>query len=491
MKKLFLLLLAAASISGAAEIGLGPHQVMSAWGGAMTKTADAVELKTTKIGRIFLARVRRRLPARLDLWGKTFTYTFRACGKGKINVSFYSVTSLYKEQFSAISPSIRLADGWQEYKVALRTLNPDIHSAYLVVELSGEGSFLRIADEKLNAPDPEKAPISAAPEFVMLPENGGAKIAFSAPECEKLSAFDGKKQLTLAGKDGAFTLEIPADAAPLGKSAPGSVQEAVAKVGVWDEKSGAARSVYASRLSDLEWSRFSGIASGIRLRGKMSVLFLGDSLSDFCRGFNFIDEIGFWVNKTNPGLFSFRNAGVAGFTFKQLHAGLVRPPAEASSPLKNLWDRKYDLIFVFLGHNDTVQYFDKAWKPIPGHQAETLNTYLPKVLAEIRKHSDARVIFVSPASMDQENCRKFAEQRKRPGQSYYLFGMPENLAPWCVALKQLAEKHGAGFVDLYTPSLALPEKWRVFTPIDGVHLMPRGQHFVAEILLRRLAAMPL
>ena len=73
MKKLFLLLLAAASISGAAEIGLGPHQVITrAWGGAMTKTPDAVELKTTKVGKTFLARVRRRLPARLDLWGKTF-----------------------------------------------------------------------------------------------------------------------------------------------------------------------------------------------------------------------------------------------------------------------------------------------------------------------------------------------------------------------------------------------------------------------------------
>jgi len=492
MKKMLLLLAAAASLAGAAEIKLSPHQVITrAWGGTMTKTPEAVEIKTTQIGKIYLARVRRRLPDRLDLWGKTFTYTFRACGKGKINVSFYSVTSLYKEQFSAFSKGIKLTDDWQECKVALRTLNPDIHSAYLVVELGGEGSFLRIADEKLEVPGPDVSPISAAPEFVMLPEKGGAKITFSAPGREQLSAFDGKKQLALTGKDGVFTLETPADIAPLGKSIPGSVQEAVAKTGVWDEKSGTAKSVYVSRLSELEWSRFSGIASGIHLRGKLNALFLGDSLSDFCRGFNFIDEINFWINKTNPGLFSCRNAGVAGFTFKQLHAGLVRPPADASSPLNDLWDRKYDLIFIFLGHNDTVQYFDKAWKPIPDRQVETLETYLPKVLTEIRKHSDARIILVSPASMDQENCRKFAEQRKRPGQSYYLFGMPENLIPWCGTLKKLAEKHGANFVDLYTPSLALPEKGRVFTPIDGVHLMPRGQHFVAETLLRHLAAMPL
>jgi len=490
MKKLLLLLAAAASIAGAAEIKLGPHQVITrAWGGTMTKTADAVEIKTTKIGKTFLARVRRRLPDRFDLWGKTFTYTFRACGKGKINVLFYNVTSLYKEQFSAITPGIKLADDWQEHKVTLRTLNPDIRSAYLVVQLGGEGSFLRIADEKLEAPGPDVSPISAAPEFVMLPENGGAKITFSAPGCEKLSAFDGKKQLTLTGQDGVFTLELPADIAALGPNAPGAFLEAVAKTGVWDEKSGAAKSVYASRLTDLEWSRFSGISSEIRLRGKLSALFLGDSLSDFCRGFNYIDEIAFWINRSNPGSFSFRNAGVAGFTVKQLYAHLAKLPGAAKlDRMKALWEKKYDLIFIFLGHNDTVQHYDKTWAPVPHQQVRMLRTYMPKVLAEIRRHSDARIILVSPVAMDYENCKKSAAARKRPGQGYFLFAAPENLVPWCAALREIAEKHNTGFIDLYTPSLALPEKNKVFTPIDGVHLLPRGQHFIAEQLLRLFAS---
>ncbi|MBQ9501315.1 MAG: hypothetical protein IJU70_04060 [Lentisphaeria bacterium] len=493
MKKiLFLLALSALLPAGAAEIKLEKHEVIpSAWGGAMTKTADGVELKATQLRNMFLGRVRRQLPRELVLWGKGLTYSFRVCGKGRIGVFLYTLTSLYREETSAQTREIALTDDWRDCKVTLRTFRPDILKAYLVVEVKGEGSFMRLADEKLEMPDPEDREIAASPDFVMVPSKGGAAVEFTAPGREQLPAFDGKKRITLQGRDGVFTLNAPADIAPWGKAPKGSVQEGVAKIGVWDEKSGAAKGVYVSRLSDLEWSVFTDIAKAPRLNRKISALVLGDSLSDFCRGFNYIDEISFWINRNKPGNFTFRNAGVAGFTVKQLYAHLAGQHGAAElHRMKGLWNRKYDYVFIFLGHNDTVQYFDKAWNPVPHQQVKVLKEYMPKVIGEIRRHSDAKIVLVTPVAMDYENCKKFAESRKRKGQGYYLFAMPENLVPWCRALGEIAEKHAAACVDLYTPTVALPEKHKVFTPIDGVHLMPRGQHFIAEKLLRFLASQP-
>ena len=60
------------------------------------------------------------------------------------------------------------------------------------------------------------------------------------------------------------------------------------------------------------------IAGRIKLNQPVSVLFLGDSLSDFYRGYNYIDRIGFWVGKYNPGKFTFRNAGVGGDFCKRM-----------------------------------------------------------------------------------------------------------------------------------------------------------------------------
>jgi len=493
MKKiLFLLALSALLPAGAAEIALGKHQVItSAWGGTMTKTADGVEIKATQIRNMFLGRVRRQLPRELPLWGKSFTYSFRARGKGKISAFFYTLTSLYREETSGRTKDFELADDWRDFKVTLRTLRPDILKGYLVLEVNGQGTFVQLAGEKLETPDPEDRVIAASPEFVMVPQKGGAEVKFTAPGREKLTAFDGKKQITLQGRDGVFTLNAPSDIAPWGKAPKGSVQEGVAKIGVWDEKSGAAKGVYVSRLSDLEWSVFTDIAKAPQLNRKISALFLGDSLSDFCRGFNYIDEIAFWINRSHPGSFTFRNAGVAGFTVKQLYAHLAGQPGAAElHRMKDLWDRKYDYVFIFLGHNDTVQYYDKTWNPVPHQQVNVLKEYMPKVMGEIRKHSDAKIVLVTPVAMDYENCKKFAESRKRKGQGYYLFAMPDNLVPWCTALGEIAEKHAASCVDLYTPTVMLPEKHKVFTAIDGVHLMPRGQHLIAEKLLRFLASQP-
>lgn len=494
MKKTLLsVCFALAFLAGAAELKLGPHQVITAaWGGKMQKHPDCIELATTQKGSSYHCRMRRQIMTSIPLWGRKVIYTFSACGTGQFNAACYINTSLYNEKFVSRSKNIKLTKEWKEYSIPLFITEPDIRKIYVLLTTYGKDTTAKIKNDRLILADaPDKA-ISAAADFVMLPEKGSAKLTFTAPGRETLKAFDGAGEITLKGNNGKFTLETAPGTAELNTVVKGSVLGETALVGVWDEKNNMASSAYVSRVSDLQWSNFVNIAQGIQLKKPVSALFLGDSLMDYSRGFNFVDEISFWLNKNNPGKFTFRNAGIAGYTMQSMYRTIAKQPgARNLDRMKGLWDKKYDIIFIFLGHNDTVQNYGVKHEARPTQVEPSIKTWLPRLVGEIRKHSKARIVLISPASMDYDNCKKFAAKQKRPGRRYYLFGMPENLVPFCQGLKAFAGKSGLDYVDMYTPTLALPEKHRYFTAIDGVHLMPRGQHVIALELLKYLASKPL
>ena len=61
-----------------------------------------------------------------------------------------------------------------------------------------------------------------------------------------------------------------------------------------------------------EYDKFDAAARKIKAGKTFRSLIIGDSLSDYYRGRNYVNKLTFWLNKYNPGKFSFRNAGVAG-----------------------------------------------------------------------------------------------------------------------------------------------------------------------------------
>ena len=250
--------------------------------------------------------------------------------------------------------------------------------------------------------------------------------------------------------------------------------------------------VWISRISDAQYRKLDALASRVRMRKPLHVLFLGDSISDFLRGHNYIDKLAFWLNRRNPGMFSFRNAAVHGDfitrTLQRLKGMTGKPKAFKQYRYDGLWNEKYDLVYIWLGHNDTVSNttWDKTLKK-PRISPELQKKAYTQVIDEIRKHTRARIILVSAASLNEPVCIRQMRSMKRPDGLKYLFGRPELLEEWNRNLRQIAMERKVNCLDLYDALKNHPEKDSLFSQEDGVHPVEKGHDFLAGLFLRDFA----
>ncbi len=89
----------------------------------------------------------------------------------------------------------------------------------------------------------------------------------------------------------------------------------------------------------------------------VSVLFIGDSLSDFDRGSNHVDRLQSAFDAVWPGKVSIHNYAVRGDYIDRVLDRLDgKSGTYGLERYDGIWDRAYDWAFVSLGHNDT-----RAW----------------------------------------------------------------------------------------------------------------------------------
>ena len=219
----------------------------------------------------------------------------------------------------------------------------------------------------------------------------------------------------------------------------------------------------------------------------LQILYLGDSLTDFDRGMNYCDKVDFWLNQAFPGLASFHNAGVGGDYITRMEDRMYGRPAHRKEMYDGLWNEKYDLVFIFLGHNDTKTTAKSELK-VPVVPPEAQDESFRKVVAQIRQHSQAPIVFISGASMVEEICRRNYEKvlPTRPNSS--LFGLPEHVEAFNDVLQKLGKELGIAYLDVYAPMKNHPDKPSLFYPTDGVHLSTAGHAFVADAILAALAS---
>ena len=161
-------------------------------------------------------------------------------------------------------------------------------------------------------------------------------------------------------------------------------------------------------MSVLPRKQFAGLAARANaFAGKkpMRILYLGDSLSDFLHDHNYTDKVNFFLNL--HGKSSFRNAAVLGVyvtrtlqRMRGIHGGTK---AFKQFRYQDLWKEEYDLIFIWLGHNDTVS--NTRWSrdlSVPRILPPEQKKLYCELLGEIRRHSKARIILVSAASINFE-----------------------------------------------------------------------------------------
>ncbi|NMA39147.1 MAG: SGNH/GDSL hydrolase family protein, partial [Lentisphaerae bacterium] len=152
-----------------------------------------------------------------------------------------------------------------------------------------------------------------------------------------------------------------------------------------------------------------------------------------------------------------------------------------------LWNEKYDLVFIFLGHNDTRTTTESELKaPVVPPAAQDAS--FRKVVAQIRQHSQAPIVFISGASMVEEICRRNYEKALLTRPNSVLFGLPGHVEAFNDVLQKLGKELGIGYLDVYTPMKNHPDKPSLFYPTDGVHLSTAGHAFIADAILAALAS---
>jgi lysophospholipase L1-like esterase len=214
-------------------------------------------------------------------------------------------------------------------------------------------------------------------------------------------------------------------------------------------------------------------------------LFLGDGLTDFSRGFNYVDQVAYWLQRTHGGQFSFRNAGEGGDFITRVWQRLNESPkAYRLDAYNGLFDPPPTRIFIFLGHNDSKLTSGSGFT-LPMVSLEDFETTYAKVVQRLKSQTGAPVTVVSSTSSVYEITLPLAEQLLAQRGTASLFGKPEMLERFNTLAHKVALENGCDYVDVYEPTRSHPDKRTLFTS-DGVHLTVEGNHLIALELLKYL-----
>ena len=218
----------------------------------------------------------------------------------------------------------------------------------------------------------------------------------------------------------------------------------------------------------------------------VSVLYLGDSLSDFDRGSNHVDKLQAKLDGKWPGKFQIHNFSVRGDFIERVMDRMNAKEVPGLHRYKGIWDRHYDWAFVFLGHNDTRTRKDTGFT-VPHMSDAQVRDGFTALIALLKSKGISRIILLSSASSNFEGIRRRTALRiaaikagKGKDTPFAQFGDPKLLEAYNSIMSEMASNDPAvEYLDIYTPMKARPDKASLFRP-DGVHLSPMGQDYVAD-----------
>ncbi len=231
---------------------------------------------------------------------------------------------------------------------------------------------------------------------------------------------------------------------------------------------------------------YDAAARKIHSAKQISILYLGDSLTDFYRGGNHVDIASYFLNRNHCNI-EFTNYACRGDFISRVMARFNgEDTSRFSKYYEHVFDKKYDLAFIFLGHNDTVTRSTDKYVSSRVSLDEVRQQYR-KLFDLLKSKGTEKIVLISPASCNYEVCAARAAEKEAAGQEGVRFGNPEKLEAFASVIKELAQQNKFLYLDVYTPMKTYPRKAELFNP-DGVHLSPQGHEFIALKTLEFMAA---
>ncbi|MBM4079620.1 MAG: hypothetical protein FJ278_07965, partial [Planctomycetes bacterium] len=219
---------------------------------------------------------------------------------------------------------------------------------------------------------------------------------------------------------------------------------------------------------------FAAAADATKVEKPAQLIFVGDSLTAFYRGYNYVDKVRGWLQQKHGADVQVTNAGVGGDYTTRVLARLE----------KDVLDRKPTHVFIFLGHNDSKLKSTTDYKE-PVVLPETFDKEYREIVQAIKDKAKARVTIISATSSVYEITKATADKAREAGRAHNLFGKPEALEQFNAIARKAASDLGAGYLDVYEPTRTHPNKPSLFTP-DGVHISNEGNRVVALEILKYL-----
>lgn len=380
-----------------------------------------------------------------------------------------------------------LTDTWQELSYELQVLDPQVQSFGAAIEVRGEGGRALLDDAALVRVEPAGVALRITPPFAMVAAGDEARLEISAEDRGRRLS-QGSLRFFVCGPDAAIMCQDGSlDAAgttrypwPLPATAPTGIHRLIAL----HVESGAVAEAYVDIAEKLVIDAFERAAAKVKIEPLPAhLLFLGDSLTDFQRGYNYTDKLAFWLQRRFGDQVTFRNAGVGGDYISRVLERLNREPtSHRLSMYDGLFEPSPTYVFIFLGHNDskvssTSNYTAQAVLP------DKFEADYRTVLERIRAETKAKIILLSASSSVFEICQANADKATAANRPHSLFGKPEELERFNALTKRIAAQAGAAYLDVYQPTRTHPDKRSLFDPNDGVHLTNAGNGFITLRIL--------
>ena len=403
----------------------------------------------------------KELKGETDLFGVKYKYVFQICGQGVLKL-FLRLPEGKKRQFAARIP---LTEKWQDLSVSFVSLLPETDRTLLLeYVLEGEKDHFRLANDRFVRLSPAGGGIRSSAPFLMTVPGKEFRLHFSAPGLERVQFFDGlrEKEKKISG-----TLEIAVKAPAEG-----------IRTGLRDTGSGRFAYTYIHPVPAERWKEFEDVSGSISLKRPLRILFFGDELSDTRRNRNYIDMFSFWLNRCAPGRGHCINAALPGETIRLLHDSLTgKGFTFQRKALRRLPAGAVDVIFIFLGRNDTRCYYgrDRIAQTVP---PERLPHLWQETLRFLKKHTGARIVLMTPAPLVPSPANQALPR--------FVYGEPGRLEQYAEILKKTAAAEQVEILDLYSLMKKEKEVRSFFVPGKMI-FSPRGEEFTALQILRFMA----
>ena len=449
-------------------------------------SSGALQLRTTKKGKDHFGRimVQVSIPAvsfrkfRFSVWGK---------GQGKLHLGAIKYIPAVEGKphyaYDLQENPADLSEEWQQFSYLLDFSRERINKIAPISELRGESALALLDDAVLEPVVDPGATLSFSHPHQILPlgsnvpelycrySQGNTVLFLEARFNQELV-----KQLELpVSADG--TAMIPAEICQ---------PPAAGRLELTASAGGLSSKLFLQFVPTQEFSASAALSRQVVLPKATHILYLGDSLSDYDRGFNYPDKVNFWLNNSNPGKASFHNAGVGGDYITRVYARLTGGKTHRPEMYAEIFAAAADYIFIFLGQNDTKASSARNFT-IPLVTPETQEQLYRNTIAILREKSPARLVLISAASTMADLCRQNTEKRVASGKVANMFGIPQHIEAYNAILQKLAQELDLDYIDIYTPMQKHPDKGSLFSPADGVHLSEAGHAFVAEHILKYLS----